>query len=126
MTEVADPTKPWRSVKLGLLMFAAQLACLTAALLLAWKVIIPELGIDPYEGYSVIREPVPAAILVGSVLLFAMIACYSGAIAGAWIARRHFALKEIESEFLSVLWLPGTRTANSRLFRCLFSRQADV
>jgi hypothetical protein len=126
MTEAADPANPWRSVRLGLLMFAVLLACLAAALLLAWQVIIPALGIDPYEGYSLIREPIPAAILVGSVLLFAMVVCYGGAIAGAWIARRYFTLNEIESEFLSILWLPGTRTANIRLFRLLFSRQADV
>ena len=126
MTEAADPASPWRSVKLRLLMSAAQLACLAAALLLAGKVIIPALGFDPFDGYSLVEKPVSAAILIGSVLLVATIACYSGAIAGAWFARRHFALTEIESDFLLVLWLPGTRAANSRLFRYLFSRQADV
>ena len=126
MTKTANSKSPWRSVRLGLLMIAVLVVCLAAALALAWQVVIPVLGIDLFKGYSLFRDPISASLLVASVLLIAAIAIYGGAIAGAWIAKRYFTLNEIEPEFLRVLWLPGTRTANTRLFRYLFSRQADV
>jgi hypothetical protein len=126
MTEAANPTKPWRSVRLGLLMFAVLVVCFVAAFMLAWQIIIPALGIDPLKGYTLLSDPVSAVFLVSGVLLFAAVVIYGGAIAGAWIAKRYFTLNEIEPEFLRVLWLPGMRTANARLFRRLFWRQADV
>ena len=126
MTDVGNSSSPWQSVKLGLLMFAISLLCLSAAILAAFRVIFPAIGIDPSEGVTLLAEPVRAALLIGCVLLAATVVSYGGVILGAWIARRHFPLLEVESEFLRLLWLPGTRAANTRLFRYLFSRSADV
>jgi len=126
MTEASGPVDPWGSVKLGLLMTAVLFACLASAALVSYQVVFPALGIDPNEGILPLEQPIKAAILITSVLFAALVVCYGGAILGAWIAKRHFPLSKIESQFLLLLWLPGTRTANTRLFRSLFSRQADV
>lgn len=107
-------------------MFAVFLACLSVAILVAFQLIFPALGIDPDDGFLPLEEPVKAALLVGSFVLAAMAVCYGSAILGAWIAKRYFPLREIESEFLFLLWLPGMRTTNTRLFRYLFPWQADV
>ena len=126
MTEAGNSASPWRSVKLGLLMFAVSLVCLAAAILAAFQIVFPAFGIDPNEGVLPLAEPARAALLISCVLLAAGVVSYGSAILGAWIARRHFPLHEVESEFLRLVWLPGTRTANTRLFRYLFSRHADV
>ena len=126
MTEAGDLVSPWRSVKLGLLMFTVFLACLLAAALTAFQVIFPALGFDPDDGVLLFEEPIKAALVVSSVLLATVVVCYCSVTLGAWIAKRHFPLRDVELEFLRLLWLPGMRTANTRLFRFLFSRQADV
>jgi len=126
MTEAGDSVSPWRTVKLGLLMIAVFLACLSAAAPTAFQVIFPALGFDPDDGVLLLEEPIRAVLVVSSVLLATVVVCYSSAILGAWIAKRRFPLQDIELEFVRLLWLPGMRTANTRLFRFLFSRQADV
>ena len=126
MTEAGNSASPWRSDKLGLLMFTVFMVCLAVVVLTAFQVIFPAFGIEPTDGVLPLAEPAKAALLVGCVLLAAAVVSYGSAILGAWIAKRYFPLHEVELEFLRFLWLPGTRTANTRLFRYLFLRQAGV
>jgi hypothetical protein len=126
MSEAGNSAGPWRSAKLGLLMFAVFLACLAAAALTAFQIIFPALGFDPDDGVLLLEEPFRAALVLSSVLFATVVVCYGSAILGAWIAKKHFPLQDVEIEFLRLLWLPGMRTANTRLFRFLFSSQADV
>lgn len=126
MNDAGDSENPWRATKLRLLMSAVTIACVVTAFLFVFLVMLPALGIRSDTGVSPIKEPVSAAFLVASVLVPFSAIIYGGAILGAWIARRFFRLDEIESEFLWQLWIPGTRAANTRLFRYLFSRRADV
>jgi len=126
MSEPSGPESPWRTAKLVSLMFAVFLGSLAIAALVTYRIIFPMLGVDPNDGVLLTEEPVKAGLLIASVLFAAIVVCYGSAILGSWIAKRFFPLNEVESEFLRMLWLPGTRTVNSRLFRYLFSRRADV
>jgi len=111
---------PWRHLKVRLTMWTICLAVLVGAVVGLIRIVVPALGIDPNEGVSFQDQPFEAIIVVVGGLAAAVGFTYLGAVVAAIIAHRFFARGEVRSEFQSLLWLPGVKSANARLFDRLF------
>jgi len=117
---VRKPPDPWRHLKVRLTMWATCLAVLVGAVIGLIRTVAPALGIDANEGVSFQEQPFDALIVVFGGLAAAVGFTYLGAVVAAIVAHYFFTRAEVRNEFQSLLWLPGVKTANARLFDRLF------
>jgi NADH:ubiquinone oxidoreductase subunit 6 (subunit J) len=101
-------------------MWTICLAVLVGAVVGLIRIVVPALGIDSNESISFHDQPFDAMIVVVGGLAATIGFTYLGAVVAAIVAHRFFARAEVRSEFQSLLWLPGIKSANARLFDRLF------
>ena len=81
---------------------------------------MPLIGIDPNSGVNPREQPMRAAALILSALVYFSVLIILSCAVASWVAMKRFARSEVRSEYLRLMWLPKAASLNARIFDALF------